>query len=71
MLAAFDAVLVVVGALSAEITGYGGIRELLIGIVVLSISVLLFAYRQMVQERKPFQFKATDDVSDPKDEAFA
>lgn len=69
VLAAFDAVLVVVGALSAEITGYGGIKELLIGIVVLSISVLLFAYRQMVQERKPFPFKATDSgVTDPREE---
>ncbi|MCV7226667.1 APC family permease [Mycolicibacterium komossense] len=63
VLAAFDTVLVAVGALSAQITGYGGIRELLIGVVVLSISVLLFAYRQIVQEGNTFQFKATDEHS--------
>lgn len=57
VLAAFDTVLVLVGALSAKITGYGGIKELLIGVVVLSLSVVLYAYRQIVQERQPLRWR--------------
>jgi hypothetical protein len=53
---------VVVGALSAQITGYGGLRELVIGLLVLSVSVLLYAYRQVVQEGRKFAWKALAEV---------
>lgn len=72
VLATFDTVLVVVGALSAQITGYGGIKELLIGVVVLSLSVLLYAYRQLVQEGKPLRWRTeptpATDLDDDKAE---
>ncbi len=57
ILAAFDTVLLVVGALSASITGYGGTKELVIGVVVLSFSVVLFAYRRIVQDRQPWTWR--------------
>lgn len=62
VLAAFDAVLVVVGALSAKITGYGGTRELVIGVLVLSVSIALYAYRQIVQDKQAFAWRAPADL---------
>lgn len=56
-LAVFDTVLLIVGALSANITGYGGIKELVIGIVVLSFSIVLFAYRRIVQDGEPWTWR--------------
>ncbi|WP_433826637.1 APC family permease [Actinoplanes sp. CA-015351] len=57
VLALFDAVLLVVGALSAQITGYGGTKELVIGVLVLSVSVLLYLYRRIVQDGERFVWK--------------
>jgi amino acid transporter len=57
VLVVVDAILVVVGALSASITGYGGTRELIIGVVVLSLSVVLYAYRRLVQDRQPWVWR--------------
>lgn len=56
-LAIFDTILLVVGALSANITGYGGTKELVIGIVVLSFSLVLFAYRRIVQDGQPWVWR--------------
>jgi amino acid transporter len=52
-----DTAMLVVGALSASITGYGTTRELVIGVVVLSISVVLFAYRRIVQDKQPWVWR--------------
>lgn len=49
-LAAFMAVVVVVGATSFSITGYGGTKELLIALALLASSVALYAYRRHVQD---------------------
>ena len=50
-----DTAMLVVGALSASITGYGSIKELVIGVVVLSISVgAQAAYRRIVQDKQPW-----------------
>ncbi|WP_100415448.1 APC family permease [Mumia flava] len=57
VLAVVDTVLVVVGALSANITGYGGTRELVIGVLVLSLSVVLYAYRRLVQDKQEWAWK--------------
>jgi len=50
MLALFDAVILLVGMTSAEITGYGGLSEVLIAILVLAVSQLLYGIRRW-QER--------------------
>lgn len=46
-LALFDALILVVGATSAAITGYGGIKEVLIACVVLAISQALYWLRRL------------------------
>ncbi|MGW4045160.1 APC family permease [Streptomyces sp. NPDC004721] len=57
VLAIVDAVLLVVGALSASITGYGSTKELVIGVIVLSVSVVLFTYRRVVQDGQKFVWR--------------
>jgi len=56
-LAVIDTAMLVVGALSASITGYGGTKDLIIGVVVLSLSVVLYAYRRIVQDRQPWVWR--------------
>jgi amino acid transporter len=50
-LAGVLAVLLVVGATSFSLTGYGGAKELSIALGVLSSSILLFLFRRIVQDR--------------------
>ncbi len=57
ILALFDTILLVVGALSAQITGYGSTKELIIGLLVLSVSVLLYLYRRIVQDKQRFVWR--------------
>lgn len=52
-LAAILAVVLVVGALSFDITGYGGTEELLIALAVLSISLALYALRAFIPPPQP------------------
>jgi amino acid transporter len=59
VLAAINAVLLVVGALSFSKTGYGGPAQLLIGVGLLALGCLLYAYRQVVQEKRPFRLRDT------------
>jgi amino acid transporter len=50
-LAAINLVLIAVGATSPSITGYGSMTDTYIGIGVLSVSLVLFAIRQLVQDK--------------------
>ncbi|MFF1831342.1 APC family permease [Paenarthrobacter sp. NPDC058040] len=65
LLAAIDTVILVVGVASTEITGYGGIKEVIIGILVLSLSVVLYFYRQMKQEKQPIAWRHRKVVDAP------
>ena len=60
LLAVIDSLILVVGLFSAGITGYGGIREIIIGILVLSLSIVLYAYRQLHQEKRPLRLRQPD-----------
>ena len=51
ILAALNALFIVVGATSAGLSGYGGKKELWIGVGVLLISVVLYIYRRVVQDK--------------------
>ncbi len=62
VIAAINAVLLVVGAAYANITGYGGPREIILGILVLSMSVLLYIFRQVVQDKKPLRLRNPDPI---------
>jgi amino acid transporter len=50
-------VFIVIGASSSDLTGYGGTKETAIGVGVLGISILLFLFRRVVQDRKRVQFR--------------
>ncbi|WP_434568418.1 APC family permease [Pseudomonas sp. Z3-8] len=53
LLSVFTGVVVVVGAASAELAGYGGAKEVLIALGILMFSLMLYAYRRLVQDRAP------------------
>ncbi|MCG2620782.1 APC family permease [Arthrobacter sp. I2-34] len=53
VLTVYGAVVLLVGALSAEITGYGGPVELAIGVGILLLSLVLFVIRRRVQDNLP------------------
>ncbi|MFC9357172.1 APC family permease [Rhodococcus sp. NPDC057014] len=57
LLVVIDTIMVVVGALSASITGYGSTKELIVGVFVLSLSIVLYAYRRVVQDGQPWVWK--------------
>ncbi len=57
IVASINAFLIIVGASNPSLTGYGGKKETWIGIGVLLISVLLFAYRRIVQDKKPLRLR--------------
>ncbi|MUL82630.1 MULTISPECIES: APC family permease [unclassified Mycolicibacterium] len=61
-IACVDAVVLVVGAANAGITGYGGLREILISIAVLSISVLLYIIRRVVQDGRPLRLRNPEPI---------
>lgn len=45
------------GATHPSDAGYGGMRETLIGVGILALSVMLFVYRQVVQDKRPIQWR--------------
>jgi amino acid transporter len=57
VLALYNLVLVVIGGLSPAEAGYGGLTEQLVGVGVLVLSLVLFAYRRIVQDRGPLRLR--------------
>jgi amino acid transporter len=51
------AVVLVVGATSFDLTGYGGRRELAIALGLLGASVLLYLFRRVAQDREPLRLR--------------
>jgi amino acid transporter len=51
LLAAANALLIIVGASNPSLTGYGGEKEMWIGVGVLLFSIVLFLFRRLVQDR--------------------
>jgi amino acid transporter len=60
LLAVGLAVVLVVGATSFELTGYGGGREFAIALGILGLSVALYAYRRVVQDGEPLRLREPD-----------
>jgi len=56
-LAALLTLLIVVGATSFDLTGYGGSRELAIALGILGSSIALFAFRRVVQDGTGFPLR--------------
>jgi amino acid transporter len=57
ILALLNAVFIAVGATNPSLTGYGGVKEALIGVGVLAISIVLFLFRRIVQDREPVHLR--------------
>jgi amino acid transporter len=57
ILAAFNTLLVVVGSTSFSMTGYGGIREFVVGLALLGIGCMLYVYRRVVQDKQRFTLR--------------
>ena len=68
VLAVIVAILTVIGVgwFQTSAGGYGGTKEKVIGFSVLAISILLFFYRRLVQDRQPVQWR--EDVNAVPDE---
>jgi len=57
--------ILVVGATSFSITGYGGPRELWIALGVLASSLVLFVFRRVVQDHEPIRLRDREDENVP------
>jgi amino acid transporter len=57
VVAAFNAVILVVGALNPDLSYAGGFKEVLIGCALLLVGVVLFVYRKLVQDRVPLTWR--------------
>jgi amino acid transporter len=56
-LALVNLVLLVVGATSPTLAGYGGTKDTLIGLGLLSLGLILFLFRRLVQDRGPLRLR--------------
>lgn len=56
-LAAINLVLIAVGASNPDVAGYGGAEEQLIGFGILALSLVLFVFRRLVQDRRGLRLK--------------
>ena len=59
-------VLMTIGAWRTDLTGYGTKTQLAIGIGVLLLAIVFWIYRQVVEEKRPVQWRDRS-VSDPSD----
>jgi amino acid transporter len=69
-LAALNAVFIGFGSWSFGVTGYGNYKQVLVGVGVETLAVLLFLYRRVVQDRKPFELRDLT-VGEPHSSLFA
>ena len=60
------AIVLVVGAASFDLTGYGDVRELAVALCVLGLSVVLFAVRRVLQDGGRLRLRAPADASTPR-----
>ncbi|AII07314.1 APC family permease [Rhodococcus opacus] len=57
VLVAFNIFITAIGVLNPELLGYGGARESLVAVAVLLFSVVLYAYRRVVQDKLPMLWR--------------
>ena len=62
-LAVIDLLMLYFGVTHSNVTGYGSARELLIGIAVLSVSVVLYVYRVVVQDKSRLRLRETTSAA--------
>ena len=64
VLSVVTVVLMTIGAWRTDLTGYGTKTQLAIGIGVLLLAIVFWIYRQVVEEKRPVQWRDRS-VSDP------
>lgn len=57
---ALNTFVLAIGVTNPEASGYGGFQETAIGIGILLLSVVLYAFRRMVQDRLPMAWRIRD-----------
>jgi amino acid transporter len=62
VLTCLNVVLLVVGATSPQLSGYGGTSDVVIGLVLLSMGLVLFLFRRLVQDRSPLRLREPDSI---------
>ncbi|MFF2027254.1 hypothetical protein ACFVW2_36465, partial [Streptomyces sp. NPDC058171] len=55
--AAFNLIILVVGALNPGLSYVGSVKEVFLGLALLLIGVVLFVYRKLVQDRVPLTLR--------------
>lgn len=56
-LALLNVLITAVGATSFQLTGYGGLPELLVGLALLAVGCLLYVYRRVVEDKQQFRLR--------------
>lgn len=69
VLAGLNLLFIIYGVSNPNLTGYGTTRDLLIGVGVLLISVLLYVFRRVVQDRQPIHWREETPSVPPAEEA--
>ncbi|MBT8163850.1 MULTISPECIES: APC family permease [Arthrobacter] len=64
VLAAITAFLNVLGIMYSGVAGYGSITDTLVGFAVLASSLVLWAYRRIVQDRQPLRLRDRSYIGD-------
>jgi len=60
----FDVVILVAGALNPGLAGYGGVKETLIGLGILLLGIVFWAYRVLVQDRARLSWRDTAQLQE-------
>jgi amino acid transporter len=66
VLAFVTVILTVIGATRYDLSGYGSLSQLVIGILVLLLAIVLWIYRQTVEDGKAIAWRDTSPVTTPK-----
>lgn len=62
ILAVVNLIVLALGSLNAHVTGYGGPPEIILGLAVLSVSILLYIYRRVFQDKQPLRLKDSSPI---------
>ncbi|MFE4545119.1 APC family permease [Arthrobacter sp. NPDC056727] len=71
VLVAFNTFITVVGVLNPELLGYGDIRDTLVAVAILLLSVVLYIYRRVVQDKKPIVWRLPSPAVPEGEDAIA
>lgn len=65
VLTAFNVVILVVGATSPSLSAGGSAKDVVIGLALLSLGIILFLVRRLVQDKAPIAFRESDTPDAP------